>query len=293
MDPLIKELRDLIEQTEPYQRKMKAKHSRLKKRVIGHGGQKAGPPYSIKPSMKRSKSAPPIGEGIFDTIKKKLGVSPSDSSKFNKIANSNIYVGMQPLMDGNIDSNIVDKFDKVYLVAEETVERLSADDTRKYQDKIVTCSTKDTDVPTNEQISVMERTALEISRQPKDVVILVACKAGLNRSAAIAARALVLREGITSVKDDVEEQKAEQIIQSVISARSAAASSLGAPGVLTYDARSGTTGREKHGKQHEAFINFIKFGTSTNPLKERKIAGITQKLVEQMLREVIRETMRR
>jgi len=65
MDPLVKELRELLaEQTEPYQRKMKAKHSRLKKRVIGHGGQKAGPPYSEKPSMERSKSAPPIGEGV-------------------------------------------------------------------------------------------------------------------------------------------------------------------------------------------------------------------------------------
>jgi len=63
MDPLIQELRELLaEQTEPYQKKMKAKHSRLKKRVIGHGGQKAGPPYSMKPSMERSKSAPPIGE---------------------------------------------------------------------------------------------------------------------------------------------------------------------------------------------------------------------------------------
>jgi hypothetical protein len=66
MDPLVKQLRDLLEQTEPYQRKMKAKHSRLKKRVIGHGGQKAGPPYSEKPSMERSKSAPPMGENIIN-----------------------------------------------------------------------------------------------------------------------------------------------------------------------------------------------------------------------------------
>lgn len=65
MDPLVQQLRELLsEQTEPYQRKMKIKHSRLKKRIIGHGGQKAGPPYSIKPSMERSKSAPPIGEHI-------------------------------------------------------------------------------------------------------------------------------------------------------------------------------------------------------------------------------------
>lgn len=59
---IIKECKTLLEQTEPFQRKMKAKHSRMKKRVIGHGGQSNTPPYSEKPSMERSKSAPPIGE---------------------------------------------------------------------------------------------------------------------------------------------------------------------------------------------------------------------------------------
>ena len=67
---LIKECKTLIEQNEPYQRKMKAKHSRLKKRVIGHGGEANTPPYSEKPSMERSKSAPPIGEGIMDLLSK-------------------------------------------------------------------------------------------------------------------------------------------------------------------------------------------------------------------------------
>jgi hypothetical protein len=71
MDHLVQELRDLLEQTEPYQRKMKAKHSRLKKRVIGHGGQPAGPPYNKKPSMERSKSAPPIGENLTEVKYKK------------------------------------------------------------------------------------------------------------------------------------------------------------------------------------------------------------------------------
>lgn len=59
---IIKECKNLLEQSEPFQRKMKAKHSRMKKRVIGHGGQSNTPPYSEKPSMERSKSAPPIGE---------------------------------------------------------------------------------------------------------------------------------------------------------------------------------------------------------------------------------------
>ena len=72
MDPLVQELRDLLEQTEPFQRKMKAGHSRKKKRVIGHGNQPAGAPYSEKPSMERSKSAPPIGESLTE-IKYKKG----------------------------------------------------------------------------------------------------------------------------------------------------------------------------------------------------------------------------
>lgn len=59
---IIKECKTLLEQSELFQRKMKAKHSRMKKRVIGHGGQSNTPPYSEKPSMERSKSAPPIGE---------------------------------------------------------------------------------------------------------------------------------------------------------------------------------------------------------------------------------------
>lgn len=62
---LIKECKALVEQTEPFQQKMKAKHSRLKKKVIGGGGQKNTPPFTQKPSMERSKSAPPIGEIKF------------------------------------------------------------------------------------------------------------------------------------------------------------------------------------------------------------------------------------
>jgi|TARA_R110002020_G_scaffold6878_9_gene29184 hypothetical protein len=37
-------------------------HSRKKRRLIGKGGQKNTAPYSEKPSMKRAKSAPPMGE---------------------------------------------------------------------------------------------------------------------------------------------------------------------------------------------------------------------------------------
>jgi 8-oxo-dGTP pyrophosphatase MutT (NUDIX family) len=49
------------EQTEPYQRKVRQGHRKMKIRLIGKGGQKNSPPYTKKPPMKRSKSAPPAG----------------------------------------------------------------------------------------------------------------------------------------------------------------------------------------------------------------------------------------
>ncbi len=70
---IIEECKALLEQNEPFQRKMKAKHSRMKKRVIGYGGQSNTPPYSVKPSMQRSKSAPPIGEDMNDELNEGLG----------------------------------------------------------------------------------------------------------------------------------------------------------------------------------------------------------------------------
>lgn len=78
VNTLISECKELLnEQSEPFQKKMKAKHSRLKNRVIGHGGQGNTPPFTQKPSMKRSKSAPPIGEDLqldeaFDKLKRYL-----------------------------------------------------------------------------------------------------------------------------------------------------------------------------------------------------------------------------
>ena len=52
------------EQTEPFQKKMKAKHPRMKMRLIGKGGNKhtGGGKGHGKPCMKRGKSAPPMGE---------------------------------------------------------------------------------------------------------------------------------------------------------------------------------------------------------------------------------------
>jgi len=47
-----------LDEIEKYQKKIKKRHSRMKKRLIGHGKQKNTPPFSKKPSFKRSKSAP-------------------------------------------------------------------------------------------------------------------------------------------------------------------------------------------------------------------------------------------
>jgi len=266
MDPLVKQLRELLaEQTEPYQRKMKAKHSRLKKRVIGHGGQKAGSPYSEKPSMERSKSAPPIGEhmneGIFDKLKKSIGVAPQGSDRYNQIGNTNIYVGEQPIMGSKFMMGVVDRFDKVYLVAEETIKQLTPQELETQKGKVISCPTHDTSTPTKDQLQNMEQIAQSISNEPDNAFILVACKAGMNRSAAIAARALVLKEGITAVQDDQQKEKVNQIINTVISSREPAIT-MGSPGVLRYDMRTNREKAELHGTPHQAFINFIMYGTN-------------------------------
>jgi len=52
-------MRPMSEHTEPYQRKVRKGHRKMKIRLIGKGGQKNTAPYSKKPPMKRSKSAPP------------------------------------------------------------------------------------------------------------------------------------------------------------------------------------------------------------------------------------------
>jgi hypothetical protein len=47
-----------LDEIDKYQKKIKKRHSRMKKRLIGHGKQKNSPPFTKKPSLKRSKSAP-------------------------------------------------------------------------------------------------------------------------------------------------------------------------------------------------------------------------------------------
>ena len=50
---------------EPYQAKITKTHSSHKRALVGSGLGKSGPPYTTKVSLERSKSAPPIGEGIL------------------------------------------------------------------------------------------------------------------------------------------------------------------------------------------------------------------------------------
>ena len=47
-----------LDEIEKFQKKVKRRHSRMKKRLIGYGNQKPGSSYPGKPSYKRSKSAP-------------------------------------------------------------------------------------------------------------------------------------------------------------------------------------------------------------------------------------------
>jgi len=55
---------EILKEIEPYQKEMRRKHPKWKKMTIGMGGNKStgGGPFTEKPSMERSKSAPPAGE---------------------------------------------------------------------------------------------------------------------------------------------------------------------------------------------------------------------------------------
>ena len=67
----------------PFQKKMFKNHPKKKKDLIGKGGNKyKSKPYTKKPSMKRSKSAPPLGEAKIKVILKEF-ISMFDYSSFN------------------------------------------------------------------------------------------------------------------------------------------------------------------------------------------------------------------
>ena len=71
MKSVIESWRKFLDEEEPYQRRQRLKHPRVKKDLIGRGGNdmEAGP-FTEEPKMKRSKSAPPgfgaVGEAYED-----------------------------------------------------------------------------------------------------------------------------------------------------------------------------------------------------------------------------------
>ena len=104
----------LNEQAEPFQKKMKTKHSRLKKRVIGHGGQANTPPFTDKPSMKRSKSAPPMGEdSIREVVREELKKYLIEEGFWDKMKKAGLAMALGGTLAGgasvianvNADSN--------------------------------------------------------------------------------------------------------------------------------------------------------------------------------------------
>lgn len=57
-----------MNEIEEFQHKMNAGHSAAKKTNIGLGGGENTPPFTQKPSYKRSKSAPPLGESVTEEV---------------------------------------------------------------------------------------------------------------------------------------------------------------------------------------------------------------------------------
>ncbi len=107
------------EQTEPYQKKMKAKHRRMKVRLIGKGGGpkgSPGTPFSKKPSMSRAKSAPPgfgaMGEAqernpVLNGLAKRI-IFAEDADEINQI--KDYYFDMVEIEPKSMAEAIVDVF---------------------------------------------------------------------------------------------------------------------------------------------------------------------------------------
>lgn len=189
---IIDECKALVEQSEPFQKKVKAKHSRLKKRVIGHGGQPNSAPFSEKPSFERSKSAPPIGEikvsDVMGFLSKKPEKQTEKYTDYNKVYN-NIYVGAAPIKGGKLMLDAVKdpKFGKIFIMSKEVVDILQ----RNYDelpDKIdIGYAIQDTLNPTQEEKNKLKQVAVKarayIKTHPNSGVLFT-CSKGLNRSAA-------------------------------------------------------------------------------------------------------------
>jgi len=66
------EYKSIMSEVEDFQKKMAALNNRSKKRLLTKGGQRNSSPYTIKPSLKRSMSAPPgfgaMGESEGDVV---------------------------------------------------------------------------------------------------------------------------------------------------------------------------------------------------------------------------------
>lgn len=202
IEQLIEECKTLVEQSEPFQKKMKAKHSRLKKRVIGHGGQSNTPPFTEKPSMKRSKSAPPIGEGFFSFLtqgpKEKPQKDYKEGTEYNKVYNG-IYVGEAPIDGGKLIKSVVDKFDRIIIMSNQVVQVLKNKEQEIPENVIIRYSIEDTLNPTSDEKAKLKQAGkygqMFLSQNP-GAKILFTCSQGLNRSAA-AACITMLELGIT------------------------------------------------------------------------------------------------
>jgi len=225
--------------------------------------------------MERSKSAPPMGEGILDFFKKKeepITIPPY--TDYNEIGNTGIYVGRFPMAKDSKENRVfqpdVLKFDKIYLVAGEEVDFLNVRQPNILEEnkgKIITGNFDDTATPKLNQLQEMETMAENI-KKAKEQKILVACSAGKNRSSAVAARAIVLREG--GIKSD---QDLDNVVNMIRSTRG--------PSALAYTHmhKTGATIDKNKPPQHDAFINFIKNGPSA-PLEES---------LRRVIRRLIRE----
>lgn len=79
---------------EPYQKYVTKEHPGVKKTLIGLGGQKNSPPFTQKPSYKRSKSAPPIEAGMIgENSMEKDPTEGIESMNLDQLLDEREYLG--------------------------------------------------------------------------------------------------------------------------------------------------------------------------------------------------------
>jgi protein-tyrosine phosphatase len=207
-----------------------------------------------------------VNEGFMDFFRKKKPEEPQDEyiegpqiAKGYTFLTDNLAVGSAPMKYGILSQNALKIFDKIYIMSDQVADLLLAKDNETLeanQNKVILMPVADIDQPINdkeaenliEHDKEIQKAILAVAADLKaGNKVLVTCSMGLNRSATVAAGALI-------VNGDLESEQAIELVKT----------------------RRGEKALSIDAKPHQRFINTIQ----------------SQKKVEEVLRRVIRRLIR-